>query len=88
MILIINLLIFNDIKFIEKLINLGVYQPGADEIIVSWISFLLVLVSVVFSILAWIKDYWTLFERLLITTVTLALIYLIISLYQIGLLTL
>jgi CubicO group peptidase (beta-lactamase class C family) len=85
---IIILLFFNDLIVLEKLLNFGLYKPGGDEIALSWIDLISVTFSAVFLIVSWIRRYWLLFERILITIVTFTMIYFIIDMCRLGLLTL
>lgn len=82
------LLFLNDLNFLEKLLNFGLYKPGVDEISGCWICLISGAFSVVFLIVSWIRSYWFLFERILMTIVTFTIVYFFIDMCRLGLLTL
>jgi hypothetical protein len=81
---IVKLLYLNNTEVFELYINFGIFRAGVIDVYITWIVLVLFFFSAVFTLSAWIKRYWTLFERVLTSVVILTSIYFFIDLYQMG----
>jgi hypothetical protein len=85
---VIVLLFLNDLNLLEKLINFHVYQPGTDEMALSWILVISLFSSLVFVIFMWFKHVWPIWERILITVAAGAILCYFLDMSRLGLVTL